>query len=272
MRSLTGPKAPDKPADPIVVHPDVRRMLLTQKAIIEGGRALTYFTGQLIDQAERSTDDEKRAEAQVLVDFLTPIVKGFLTEVGFEAINDAVQIFGGHGFIHETGVEQFVRDARITLLYEGTTQIQALDLLGRKVLLKQGAGLIAFGSLMENLAQECEPRFEDMAKDLRKVAQQWGDLTFKLADKAQQNPDEIGAAAVDYLFYSGYAILAYCWARMAVTASAQDPDEFMAGKIATADFYFKRMLPRMAGHEQALLAGAGVLMDISDEALTMGGN
>ncbi|MDA1073680.1 MAG: acyl-CoA dehydrogenase C-terminal domain-containing protein [Proteobacteria bacterium] len=270
MRSLSGPKAPDQPADPILVHPDVRRMLLTQKAVIEGGRALVYFTGALIDKTERGRDETQRAEAGVLLDFLTPIVKGFLTEVGFDAINDAVQIFGGHGFIAETGVEQMVRDARITLLYEGTTQIQALDLLGRKVLMKQGAGLIAFGRLMEELAGECDGKLDDLAAGLRGLIKEWSDMTFALAAVVAQNPDELGAASVDYLFYSGYATLAYCWARMAVVAAADGEDPFMAGKLATARFYFKRVLPRAGAHKQALEAGADVLMDISDEALTNG--
>ncbi len=141
MRSLSGPKSPDKPADPIVVGPDVRRMLLNQRCFIEGGRALAFYAGRCVDTQLFATDPEVKQQAQELLDFLTPIVKGFLTEGGFQSVNDAVQIFGGHGFIRESGVEQFVHDSRITLIYEGTTQIQGLDLLARKVLMTQGKGL-----------------------------------------------------------------------------------------------------------------------------------
>ncbi|MCZ6618056.1 MAG: acyl-CoA dehydrogenase C-terminal domain-containing protein [Gammaproteobacteria bacterium] len=268
MRSLSGPKAPDRPADPILVHPDVRRMLLVQKSIVEGGRALIYYTGQLADQVAAYSGEEQ-ARAEDLLDFLTPIVKGFLTELGFESVNHAMQIFGGHGFIRETGVEQYVRDARITMIYEGTTQIQALDLLGRKVLLTQGKGLTAFIDEINDLAGEIADSLPDLSAKLKSAAREWSGLTLPLAAKAQQNLDELGAAAVDYLFYSGYVTLAYCWARIARTAAEGDEnDRYLAGKLATARFYFARMLPRAGAHKIAMEAGADVLMSISDEALT----
>jgi len=268
MRSLSGPKAPDRPADPILVHPDVRRMLLVQKTIVEGGRALVYYTGQLADKVV-AFQGEEQARAEELLDFLTPIVKGVLTELGFESVNHAMQIFGGYGFIRETGVEQYVRDARITTIYEGTTQIQALDLLGRKVLLTQGKGLMAFIGEINDLVEAIRKPLPDISAKLEEAAREWAALTLPLGNKAQENLDELGAAAVDYLFYSGYVALAYCWARIAQTAAQGDEnDQYLAGKLATARFYFARILPRTMAHKAAMEAGADVLMSISDEALT----
>lgn len=268
MRSLSGPKAPDRPADPILVHPDVRRMLLVQKTIVEGGRALVYYTGQLADKVA-AFQGEEQARAEELLDFLTPIVKGVLTELGFESVNHAMQIFGGYGFIRETGVEQYVRDARITTIYEGTTQIQALDLLGRKVLLTQGKGLMAFIGEINDLVEAIRKPLPDISAKLEEAAREWAALTLPLGSKAQENLDELGAAAVDYLFYSGYVALAYCWARIAQTAAQGDEkDQYLAGKLATARFYFARILPRTMAHKAAMEAGADVLMSISDEALT----
>jgi len=268
MRALAGPVAPDKPADPIIVHPDVRRMLLTQRAIAEGGRALVYYAGQVADRALRGSDDE-RPGAHELLDFLTPIVKAVLTELAFESVNHAVQIHGGHGYIRETGIEQYVRDARITLIYEGTTQIQALDLLGRKILQTQGKGFTTFLGEVRVLADRIATPLPDLAAALGHIETEWGALTLALGGRAMIDVDEVGAASVDYLFYSGYAALAYCWARMAEQAIAGDPDDpFLAGKLATARFYFQRMWPRAQSHKTALEAGAASLMAVSAAALT----
>jgi len=268
MRALTGPAAPEQPADPIIVHPDVRRMLLTQRAIAEGGRTLVYYAGQVADLALRGAEAQ-RAEAGVLLDFLTPIVKAVLTELAFESVNHAVQIHGGHGYIRETGIEQYVRDARITMIYEGTTQIQALDLLGRKILQTQGKGLMIFVAEMQALADRLAEPLPELAQPLRSIADEWSELTLALGARAMSNLDEVGAASVDYLFYSGYAVLAYCWGRAAETAAAGDADDpFLAGKLATARFYFQRMLPRTASHKAALEAGAASLMAVSEAALT----
>ncbi len=270
MRALSGPRNPQADADPIIVHPDVRKMLLIQRAVVEGGRALVHFCGQAVDRLRHGSEQE-RADADALLDFLTPVVKGFLTELGFESVNHAVQIHGGHGYVAETGVEQYVRDARITMIYEGTTQIQALDLLGRKVLQTQGAGLRQFVALMESTAEEAESDFPEMATALRAGAQEWAALSMQVGAKAQQNLDEVGAAAVDYLFYSGYMILAYFWARMAVAAEAQlksgAEDPFYAGKVAVARFVFARLLPRTAAHKQAIDAGGDTLLNLTDAML-----
>ncbi len=265
MRSLSGPKAPEKAADPIIVHPDVRRMLLTQKAFAEGGRALIYYTAQLIDQV--SAGGEAGKEADELLGLLTPIVKAFLTEAGFEATNEGIQIFGGHGFIHEWGMEQFVRDARITRLYEGTTGIQALDLLGRKILMNQGESLRKFTKQVHKFCQ-AEESNSGMAKfvnPLAKLNKEWGDITMQIGMKAMQNRDEVGAASVDYLMYSGYVTLAYFWAQAAkvaqeALANGTTETAFYKGKLATAEFYFSKLLPRTKALVATMAEGGDSLM------------
>ncbi|TNF83766.1 MAG: acyl-CoA dehydrogenase [Gammaproteobacteria bacterium] len=270
MRSLSGPKAPDEVADPIIVHPDVRRMLLTQRAIVDGGRVLVYLTGQVADTAAAGVGEDAQG-AQDLLDFLTPIVKGMLTELGFESVNLGLQIYGGHGFIRENGMEQWVRDTRITLLYEGTTGIQALDLLGRKILQTQGPGLKRFIAMMNELADELEDHSDEflagIAPVLRHHAEEWDALATMLMGKAMENLDEVGAAAVDFLFYSGYLCLAYCWARIAQAAgSGPAEDPYLESKLAAARFYFARMLPRVLSHKTAIEAGADTLMSGSAES------
>jgi alkylation response protein AidB-like acyl-CoA dehydrogenase len=262
MRALTGPVAPDQPADPIIAHGDVRRMLLTQRAIAEGGRLLVYYAGQVADLT-RHGDDEDRHRALELLDFLTPIIKGVLTELGYESVNHALQIYGGHGYVRDNGIEQYVRDMRITLVYEGTTQIQALDLLGRKVLQTQGKGLMHFIAEMNALAARLRALRPDMADALDDVARQWAEVSLALGGRARDDLGEVAAGAVDYLFYSGYAVLAYCWARTAEVAArrlADGGDDYLAGKLAVADFYFARMLPRQAAHKLAMDAGPSTVL------------
>ena len=271
MRSLTGPKNPDGKADPIIVHPDVRRMLLTQKAIAEGSRAMIYFAAQQADLLTHGEGEEKKT-ADDMLGFLTPILKAFCTEAGYEAANHGVQVFGGHGFIAEWGMEQIVRDTRIALLYEGTTGIQALDLLGRKVLMTQGAALKNFTKLVhvfckENEANEGLKPFVDQLTTLNK---EWGDITMKVGMTAMKNRDEVGAASVDYLMYSGYVCLAYFWARMALVAQQKlaegtTEEAFYTAKIQTAKFYFDRILPRTLAHAQMISAGADSMMAIEED-------
>ena len=266
MRSLSGPKTPEQPADPILFHPDIRRLLLTQRAIIEGGRALVYYVAQLVEITQHGQNEESRDNAQLQLDFLTPIAKALLTELGFESANHALQVFGGHGYIQETGVEQYVRDLRITLLYEGTTGIQALDLLGRKMLGNQGAGLQAFGEVMLAVADDCSKLFPQMSGTLRDIHQQWAEVSMSIGGKAMQDPEEVGAASVDYLFYSGYAVLAVFWAKLAVAGAQHEDTEYGASKVDTASFFYARLLPRMSAHLQAMESGAGNLMLVSDRA------
>ncbi len=264
MRSLTGPKNASGPADPIIVHPDVRRMLLTQKALLEGGRALIYYTALQADiSLYRSGDAQIAAEERLSL--LTPIVKAFLTETGFECANHSLQIFGGHGFIRETGIEQYVRDARITLLYEGTTQIQALDLLARKVLMTQGKALLALIGEMKALATEASAGLPALASRLDAIADEWAALTMGIGARAAQDADALGAAAVDFLMYSGYAVLTHFWVRMALIAKSSadaETDAFLGGKIATAQFYVDRILPRAEAHRRSAEASAASLMGI----------
>ncbi|WP_248803919.1 acyl-CoA dehydrogenase C-terminal domain-containing protein [Pseudomonas sp. MWU13-2100] len=276
MRSLTGPKAPDKVADPIIVHPDVRRMLLTMKAFNEGSRALTYFTAQWLDVAHLGTEASQRQEAEDLLAFLTPICKAFMTETGLEVTNHGMQVFGGHGFIREWGMEQLVRDCRIAPIYEGTNGIQALDLLGRKVLGSQGKLLRGFTRIVQRfcLANAEHPQLKGYAAQLGGLNQQWGELTTQVGMAALKNPDEVGAAALDYLMYSGYIILAYLWLRMALVAQAQLDDgsgdaEYCQGKLATCEFYFKRLLPRTTAHRAAVEAGSECLMRLPAELFSL---
>ena len=265
-RSLSGPKFPDKPADNLLVQPDVRRMLLTQRAFVEGSRALLLYTALQTDVESRSTDEAARKAAGELVAFLIPIAKGVVTELAQECTKEALQIYGGHGYIAENGVEQFVRDARIITLYEGTTGIQAADLLGRKILQLQGVG---FKHFLQEISVFCQKHSADEALrtligPLAIATKQWGDLTLQLAQRVQANPEELGAAATDYLYYSGYVSLAYLWARSvaAVEASTQSA-AFKQAKRDTASFYFTRILPRTLVHKAAIEAGVATLPEIA---------
>ena len=266
-RSLSGPKYPDKPADPILVQPDVRRMLLSQKALIEGGRLLSLHAYSLLDEAEKAGDAEARARAETLVGFLTPISKACLTEWSIENTYNALQCFGGHGYIHEHGMEQYARDARITTLYEGTTGIQSLDLIGRKTAATQGAGLKLFLAEAEAFAKrhEGDAALAEFIGPLRAKCGEWGKLTLDVLHRAAGNPEELGAASTDYLFYSGYVVLAYWWARSVAAADASDrPQAFKDAKRETARFYFARILPRTLAHKAAIESGAASLMSMPD--------
>jgi len=272
MRSLTGAKNPDGPADPIIVHPDVRRMLLTQKSLAEGGRMLNYHIAKLLDILQRSDDEALIKETEDELGLLTPIAKAFLTETGFESANLALQCFGGHGYIKEWEVEQNVRDSRIACIYEGTTGIQALDLLGRKILMTKGERLRKYTKKMHKF---CEINKENkeiapFINQLEKYNKEWGELVMKVGGSAMQNPDELGAASVDFLMYSGYVVLAYFWAQAALTANEAlkintDDKDFYQAKIKTARFFFERMLPKTRGYVATMNSGADNLMSLEAE-------
>jgi len=270
MRSLSGPKAPDKPADPIIVHPDVRKMLLTARAYAEGGRMLAMWTTLQLDKEHASTDEAVKAECADLVALITPIVKAFLTDNAWLATSHCMQVYGGHGYIAEWGMEQYVRDARINMIYEGTNTIQSLDLLGRKVLGDNGAKLKKFGKLVAAFVED-EGVNEDMQEFVNPLAD-LGDkvtkLTTEIGMKAMKNPDEVGAAAVDYLRVCGHLVFAYFWARMAKVALAKldSGDPFYKAKLATARFYFAKLLPETAGLIRSARAGVATLQEM-DEAL-----
>ena len=272
MRSLTGPKATDKPADPIIVHPDVRRMLLTAKAWAEGARALLCFCAVLSDKELHHPDEKVRSDSAELLALLTPIAKAFVTDNGFAATNECLQVFGGHGYIKEWGMEQFVRDARINMIYEGTNTVQSLDLLGRKVLGNSGATLKKFARLAGALV-EAEGVNEKMAEFIDPLAQlgeQMTKFTTEIGVKALQNPDEAGAAAVPYLRVAGHLVYGYFFALMASVAlkkiAAGSTDPFYTAKLQTARFYFARLFPETTMLMRAARAGSAALMD-TDAAL-----
>jgi alkylation response protein AidB-like acyl-CoA dehydrogenase len=270
MRALSGPKAPEKPADPIIVHPDVRKMLLTARAYAEGARAMSMHIALLIDR-ELSTDDEdERRECADQVALLTPIAKAFTTDNAWAATSACMQVFGGHGYIREWGMEQYVRDARINMLYEGTNTIQSLDLLGRKVLADNGKKLKAFGRLVSEFIEEhgTNEAMQEFVNPLADLGDKVTKLTTELGMKAFGNADEVGAAAVDYLRVVGHLVLAYFWARMAQLALAKQGsgDAFYAAKLHTARFYFAKLLPETASLIRTARSGLAPLMAM-DEAL-----
>jgi alkylation response protein AidB-like acyl-CoA dehydrogenase len=267
MRSLTGPKAKDQPADPIIVHPDVRKMLLTAKAYAEGGRALEAFCAMLLEKEHHHPDEKVRKDSGDLLALLTPIAKAFLTDNGHIATNACMQVFGGHGFIKEWGMEQYVRDNRINMIYEGTNTIQSLDLLGRKVLSNNGATLRKFGKLVAQLVAE-EGVNEKMAEFVNPIAylgDQMTKFTTEIGFKGFQNPDEVGAAAVDYLRVMGHLVFGYFFARMAQVALRKiaegNQDPFYQAKLQTARFYFAKLFPETAPAMRTARTGSKVLMD-----------
>jgi alkylation response protein AidB-like acyl-CoA dehydrogenase len=265
-RALSGPKFPDKVADNLLVQPDVRRMLLTQRAFVEGSRALLLYTALQTDVEARATDEAVRKKAGELVAFLIPIAKGVVTELAQECTKEALQVYGGHGFIAENGMEQFVRDARIITLYEGTTGIQAADLLGRKILQLQGVGLKHF---LEEISAFCQKQsgneaLRSLIGPLAIATKQWGDLTMKLAQRVQANPEELGAAANDYLYYSGYVAIAYLLAKgVAAAETSTQSEAFKQAKRDTASFYFARLLPRCLMHQAVIEAGIATVPEIA---------
>jgi hypothetical protein len=274
MRSLSGPKAKDLPADPIIVHPDVRKMLLTARAYAEGGRALAIHIALMIDKELSSPDAALRKAAADEVALLTPIVKAFLTDNAWLATSHCMQVFGGHGYIRESGVEQFVRDARINMIYEGTNTIQSLDLLGRKVLGDNGARLRAFGARIAQFIENegVDEAMQEFVNPLAELGDKVQKLTTELGMKGLGNADEVGAAAVDYLRVAGHLVFAWLFARMAKVALEKqaDPatagDPFYTAKLATARFYFAKLLPETASLIRSARAGAKPLMDL-DAAL-----
>jgi hypothetical protein len=263
MRALSGIKYPDKPADPIIVHPDVRRMLLTCKALTEGARCLAYQATLQIDKVECTKNQAEKIEAELFLSFLTPIVKAALTEWANECTYHALQCFGGHGYIQEWGMEQLARDARITSIYEGTTQIQALDLLGRKTLHSQAAGLKLF---VRQIHIYCEnnPGSEFRAA-LQETVQLWSTVTQEIAEKVAINPEAMGASSYDYLFLSAYSCLAYWLAQSASIASEQNDIAFATAKLETARFYFARILPRAQQHASIIRSNSDTLMNLDSE-------
>jgi hypothetical protein len=270
-RALTGAKNPAGEADPIIVHADVRRMLLTSKAYVEGMRALAYWVGLNIDVEHAHADAEKRQEASDLVALMTPIIKAFLTDVGFEVTNLGLQCYGGHGYIREWGMEQFVRDARIAQIYEGTNGVQAMDLLGRKI--PEGNGRLArrFFTLVAGDVQAAmgDPTIGPWAQQLGAALKQLQETTMAAMTRAMHNPDEAGAAAADYLRLCGVIATGWMWLRMAKVAQAKlaagtanGDARFYDAKVKTARFYFTRLLPQTQALVASINAGAAPVMEL----------
>ncbi|AXA57640.1 acyl-CoA dehydrogenase C-terminal domain-containing protein [Pseudomonas thivervalensis] len=256
-RSPTGAQNKDKVADPIIVHPDVRRMLLTMKASNEGGRAFSTYVAMQLDTAKFSEDPVTRKRAEDLVALLTPVAKAFLTDLGLETTVHGQQVFGGHGYIREWGQEQLVRDVRITQIYEGTNGIQALDLAGRKIVGSGGAFYRLFADEIRHFTATASGDLEEFIKPLNSAVDTLDELTDWLLDRAKSNPNEIGAASVEYLQAFGYTAYAYMWALMARAAlGKENQDDFYASKLGTARFYFARLLPRIHSLSASVRAGS----------------
>ncbi|MEX6503434.1 acyl-CoA dehydrogenase C-terminal domain-containing protein [Pseudomonas zhanjiangensis] len=263
-RGAAGVQEQNKAADPIIVHAEVRRMLLCMKAMTEGGRAFACYVGQQLDLSKFSEDAEERQAADALVALLTPVAKAFFTDSGLESCLHGQQVLGGHGYIREWGQEQLVRDVRIAQIYEGTNGIQALDLLGRKVVSNGGAALRQFAAEVRHFAHQHETPY---GSELITALERLEAISGWLLDQAKEDPHAIGAAAVDYLHLFGYVAYAYMWARMAAVAEARraEDEAFSAGKLATAAFYFARLLPRSLSLEASIRAGSAPLYGLDAE-------
>jgi len=269
-RSITGTKQPDKPADPLIVHPDIRRILLTMRSFTEGARALTCWLARNLDFRDKAETNEGRQAADDFVQLMTPIVKAFLTDYGFEVTNMGLQIHGGHGYIRETGVEQYVRDARITQIYEGANGIQALDLVGRKLPAHTGRYLRSFFHPVQSWIEEQSVNTE-LQPFVLPVAKAFGRLqlaTGHIAQAGLSNPDEGGAAASEYLRLFGLVALGYLWARMAqisIEKQGGDDNAFYAAKIITARFFMERVLPQTGALFAAIMSGSNTIMEFPDD-------
>lgn len=277
MRAPGGPVNPEGPADPIIVHPDVRRMLLTIKSLTEGSRLLIHYLSRFVDIEKLSTDAAVRNVASERLALLTPIAKGFITEAGYECANHGMQVYGGHGYISEWGMEQNVRDARIAMIYEGTNGIQALDLLGRKVL---GSGGQLLAGFIGEIKAWCETASDSPVKTrylgaLTDAVSQWQALSQEVGVKAADNPEEVGAASFDYMMFAGYVTLAYLWlqagevAERALENGATETD-FYTAKLETLRFYFERVLPRIHSLAVTIRAGADSLMEMDETRFVIG--
>ena len=272
-RALKGALQADKPADPLWVHPDVRRMLLTMRAYTEGNRALAIWVARRLDEANHTTDPQRKQDAEAFIALMTPVVKAFMTDCGSEIANLGMQVYGGHGYIREWGMEQFVRDARIAQIYEGTNGIQALDLVGRKLPANTGRNLRPFfhelSAYLESKQNDPRPEFQPFVTGLAKVFVRLQQVTGWIAEKGMKNPEEGAGAATDYLRMLGLVSLAYLWARMADIALEQrqgDEALFYQAKLDTARFYFERLLPQTGALTSAIMSGCASMMNFNPEA------
>jgi butyryl-CoA dehydrogenase len=268
-RALSGAKFPDKSADPLIVHPDIRRMLLTQRAYVEGCRALGLWAAKSLDIAKRHPDPTERAKADDFIAVITPVIKALLTDLGSETTNIGMQVFGGHGYIREHGMEQFVRDCRITQIYEGANGVQALDLVGRKLPAHAGRFLRSlFHPISDYIAaNKTNPALAEFIGPLEKAFARLQQATVKIAQAGLSRPEEAGAAASEYLRLFGLTALGYLWARMAEDSLPKaEQDAFYRAKLGTARFYMERLLPQTSGLAQAIAAGGKTMMAFEEAA------
>ncbi|HDZ56924.1 MAG TPA: acyl-CoA dehydrogenase [Pseudomonas xinjiangensis] len=265
-RAPTGAVQPDKAADPIIVHPDVRRMLLTMKAMTEGSRAFSTYVGSQLDISKYADDAEIKKKGEDLVALLTPVAKAFFTDIGFESCVHGQQVLGGHGYVREWGQEQLVRDARIGQIYEGTNGIQALDLMGRKTVANGGAFFKVFAAEVKDfVAANSDEAMAEFVQPLSSALANLEELTFLVIDRSKTNPNEIGAASVEYLQVFGYTAYAYMWAKMAKSANArldQDADGFYGAKLSTGRFFIKRLLPKIHSLSESVRGGSEPLFEL----------
>jgi alkylation response protein AidB-like acyl-CoA dehydrogenase len=271
-RALTGPKNPAGPADPILVHPDVRRMLMDARAVLEGGRAFIFWTALHGDLARRHPDEAVRQKAEDYMALLTPVLKGYLTDRGFKVASDAMQVHGGSGFTEHFPASQYLRDSRIALIYEGTNGIQALDLVGRKLAANGGRGVTTFFAEVDAFveANAGESALKPFTDGLAAAKGQLQEATLWLMQNGLANPDSAAAASTDYMHLFGLTALAYMWALMAKAAAAKaggdDPDGFYAAKLAVGRYFVARVLPDAGAHLAKLKTGAEVVMALPAEA------
>ncbi|MAF56371.1 acyl-CoA dehydrogenase C-terminal domain-containing protein [Ponticaulis sp.] len=269
-RALSGPAAPEKPADPIIVHPDVRRMLMDSRAFTEGARAFMFWTALYGDLLHKSPDDAVRQKAGDYMALMTPVVKAFLTDIGFKTTSECLQLHGGIGYTQEMGVEQYMRDARIAMIYEGTNGIQALDLVGRKLAANGGRAIFTFFKEMDDFVGENADNsdmklFTDALSDAKKKLEAG---TTWLMQNGLSNFNNAAAASTDYVHLFGYTAMAYMWAMMAKTALEKDDgsDPYYANKLKTARYYMERVLPKAGSHLDMLKAGAESMMALEADA------
>jgi len=272
-RSLSGVKAPDKKADPIIVHPDIRRVLMTIRAFNEAGRAFLLWTALKSDIAHRASDEKERETADDILGLVTPILKGVMTDKGFDHAVMAQQVFGGHGYIEEQGMSQYVRDARIAMIYEGANGIQALDLVGRKLALNGGRAAMA---LFKEVGDFCEENRNDeqlgfFTKHLKKGLNDVQGATMWFMQNAMAKPDNAGAGSTDYMHLFGLVVLGYMWARMAKAANerlaAGDArEDYLKNKLITAKFFMERIMPETALRKARIETGADTMMELAADA------
>ena len=259
------PRVSEGATDPIIAHPDVRRMLLNMKAMNEGGRAFTTYVSAQLDDAKYNPDPEKAKLASAKAQLLTPIAKAFVTDISLDMCIAGQQVFGGHGYVREWGQEQLVRDTRITQIYEGTNGVQALDLVGRKVAMNKGETAILFAKEIKQFIAENNSLYQDEMNALSKAVDDLVDVTTTILTKAASNPNELGAASVDYLHMFGYVMYGYMWAKMMMAAAASNDKKLTSSKLKTGRYYFKRVLPKVASLKIQIESGADCLYELDRE-------